>query len=161
MITKDQVLRSLFARLATIYPMPERKDGQAEMVAARCANGITEEQLENLAIRINETRKQKTFPSVQELIEMVRVMRPPGQQSSGLASKDAVGRHVNIDGRVSYDGPRPMTWVLQEEPIFSTLAAMHKQELGIPAYAHSSKYAEGLGYFFPTSMFEREFAHAR
>lgn len=81
MLTKEQVVRSLFDRLATVYPKPAQAIGQAEVVAARCGEGVTEEHLETLAVRIIETRKQKTFPAVQELIAHVRGIKPMGHVS--------------------------------------------------------------------------------
>jgi hypothetical protein len=42
MLTKEQVVRSLFDRLATVYPKPALALSQAEVVAARCADGVTE-----------------------------------------------------------------------------------------------------------------------
>lgn len=83
MLTKEQVVRSLFDRLATVYPKPALALSQAEVVAARCADGITEEHLEGLAVRIIETRKQKTFPAVQELIAQVRSLAPSSPDPRG------------------------------------------------------------------------------
>lgn len=83
MLTKEQVVRSLFDRLATVYPKPALALSQAEVVAARCADGVTEEHLEGLAVRIIETRKQKTFPAVQELIAQVRNLPPASANPRG------------------------------------------------------------------------------
>ena len=147
MITKEHVLRSLFVPLGAIYPLPALKDGQAATVAARCGRGITEEHLENLAVRIIETRRQKTFPSTQELIEHVKAIKPPGH-SRTASSGDA-------SDRPSFEGEAPMTWVADDEAIFATLAAMYERERQCPAKAHASKYADGQGFFFPTGMFDR------
>ncbi len=76
MVTHEQMLSSLFAKLATVFPMPALASGQALQVAANCGPSVTEEDLNTLAGRIIESRKQKTFPSVGELITLVKSIRP-------------------------------------------------------------------------------------
>jgi hypothetical protein len=62
--------------------------------------------------------------------------------------------------REAFGGDHPMTWVEEEEPMFWDLMDMYERERkkkpeDKPARPHGSRHATGIGYFFPTELFDR------
>jgi hypothetical protein len=83
MITATHIKHLLLTPLAPIFGSPKSVDAIAAELAKHVPNHATEDSLEQLASRLIQTRKAKSFPSAAELIAAVRGIPDHAKQSTG------------------------------------------------------------------------------
>lgn len=143
MIAAGQIRDHLIERLSPIFGMPKNAEGLSENLAKHAHNGVAVEALHELADRIIATRKTKGFPSASELIDAVKAI------PAAAGARDRSG--PQDDGTIRFDGAAPVTWVPSDDPRWAELVAMgRKANPTARISATTSKYAPGIGWYFPT-----------
>lgn len=145
MITAEDVAKHLIDKLAEIYPKPATWKGISKALAAACPLGATTEQLEELAGKIIETRRQRTFPEPATLLMLVKAIPVASSPGDGVA-KRRPGRRERVGGvdRVfayGQDGALEREKALTEA---ETRAARFLRGTPLAARAIAERWAVGL-----------------
>jgi hypothetical protein len=132
------VKSAFLSRLARVYGEPRNIDGLALELSRYMPAHATEDALEATATRLIQERKAKGFPSAAELIPALRGV----PRSAGAASAQ--------ESRERYENcAAPMEWIKRDDPRWDELCRLWRTEHNKPAFAATSKYASGEGWFFP------------